>query len=222
MEFTSILYAGHSAVFLKRIDFTLAIDPWLEGNPLCPEELKNEKIDLIVLTHGHSDHASDVVRLYKANKCKIVATFELCNLLSEEGIESSDLIFMNKGGTIDLAGITISLTHARHSNSCEACGVVIKDDSRSYYHAGDTDLFSDMKLIAKKWNPEYAFLPIGDIFTMGPEDAVTALEFIKPEKLIPIHYKTFDLLTGTVSKLEELNKTETKIITLEPGQNLEI
>lgn len=207
VHFSTLTYAGHSAIILNAPNYVAAIDPWLH-NPLCPESLKNPaKLDLIVLTHGHADHASDVPALAKRTGAKVAATFELAQCLAKEGVPESQLIFMNKGGCVQVDGLTVSLVHALHSNSFdakagpvyagEACGVVIKDGHSSIYHAGDTALFSDMKLISEIHRPTVACLPIGDCFTMGPKDAARAAEFIGAPVVVPIHYATFPLLTGT-------------------------
>ena len=205
MKIEKITYAGHSAVFLHSDKFTIAIDPWLNGNPLCPENLKNpEQLDLIVLTHGHSDHAGDAVTLMKKYGCKLAATFELATVIAAQGVPGENLIYMNTGGSIKFHNFTIKLTPAWHSNSYETDkgsvyagmpnGVLINDGSQKFYHAGDTALFSDLKLIGELHSPEYVFLPIGDTFTMGPKEAALAASWLRAKKAIPIHYKTFPML----------------------------
>lgn len=228
MSINKITFAGHSAILLETESKVIAIDPWLDGNPSCPEELINpEKIDLIVLTHGHADHASDTPRLAKKYNSKVAATYELANLIIAEGVDSENMFFMNTGGTIDFEGIKITLVPALHSSSFDAqdgtkyagqpCGVIINDGANSFYHAGDTALFSDMKLIAEQYNPKISFLPIGDVFTMGPKDAATAANWLKSEIVIPIHYNTFDMLTGTAEEFST-NCTESKCVVLNPGE----
>jgi L-ascorbate metabolism protein UlaG (beta-lactamase superfamily) len=205
----NLTYAGHSAVFINFNDKVVAIDPWLKGNPLCPQEMIDTKrLDLIALSHGHADHASDVVRLASLTGAKIAATYELAMILIEEGIPSNQIVPMNKGGCVELGGITIRLTDAYHSSSYdgkrgtvyagEACGVVVSDNhGNCVYHAGDTSLFSDMKLIGELYRPTIALLPIGDRFTMGPKEAAIAAKMVGAKVTSPIHYKTFELLTGT-------------------------
>ncbi len=226
----SITYCGHSAVLLDCEGVTIGIDPWLEGNPLCPANLKNPpRLDIIVLSHGHSDHTGDVTRLAKKYSSNIVATWELATLFGDEGVPSDHLVPMNKGGTIELGGLKISLTHALHSSSFdspkrgtlyagEACGVVISDGTTTLYHAGDTSLFTDMSLIKEKYKPQIAFLPIGDRFTMGPEEAAKAAKLIGASKNIPIHYKTFPLLAGTAEQFSTACKNQDVTSTvIEPG-----
>lgn len=236
-RFHTLSFLGHSAVFLVADDYVAAIDPWL-NNPLCPENLKHpSKVDLIVLTHGHSDHASDVPALARKTKAKVAATFELAQLLAKEGVPESQLIFMNKGGCVTVDGLTVSLVHAIHSNSFdtkhgpvyagEACGVVIKDGTNSIYHAGDTALFSDMKMIGELHKPTVACLPIGDCFTMGPKDAARAAELIGAPKVVPIHYATFPLLTGTADAFERAchercGDKGPRVHTLNPGDSLRL
>lgn len=234
-RFQTLHYAGHSAVLLTSASYVAAIDPWL-NNPLCPENLKNPaKLDLIVLTHGHADHASDVPALAQKTKAKVAATYELAQILAKEGVPESQLIFMNKGGCVTVDGLTVSLVHALHSNSFdtklgpvyagEACGVVIKDGHNSIYHAGDTALFSDMRLIGESHKPTVACLPIGDCFTMGPKDAAHAAELVGAPKVVPIHYATFPLLTGTASTFERAchercGDRGPTVVALSPGQSL--
>lgn len=229
----SITYCGHSAVLIECDGLTVGIDPWLEGNPLCPPNLINPpSLDIIVLSHGHSDHAGDTPRLAKKYGCKIVATWELATLFGEEGVSGEQLAPMNKGGTIELSGLKISLTHALHSSSFdsptrgtlyagEACGIVISDGTNTIYHAGDTALFSDMSLIRERYKPQVALLPIGDRFTMDPEEAAQAAKLIGASKNIPIHYNTFPLLTGTAEQFSTActNSGATASV-MEPGATL--
>ncbi len=209
MNKIDVRYAGHSAVFIGMSGMTIAIDPWLKGNPLCPESLHEPAgVDVIALTHGHSDHASDVVRVQACTNAMVVATYELAMILIKEGVPADKVIPMNKGGTYTVSdALKITLTNAFHSSSYdtpagpvyagEACGVVVSNDQSAVYHAGDTLLFDDMKLIGQEYRLAAAFLPIGDRFTMGPQDAAQAARLISAGVAIPIHYKTFPLLTGT-------------------------
>lgn len=225
-------FAGHSAVFFETDNNMIAIDPWLYDNPMCPDSLKNPKLDLIILTHGHADHASDVLRLALGNDTAVVATYELAMILRKEGLEEFQVIPMNKGGTLNHNGLSITLTHAMHSNSFdtsngtlyagEACGVVIKDSVNSFYHAGDTALFSDMTLIRDIYEPGYAFLPIGDRFTMGPKEASKAQQLLKAKNVIPIHFNTFEMLTGTLSEFKNNLQLDANLIELNPGEKYEI
>ncbi|MCI5065651.1 metal-dependent hydrolase [bacterium] len=240
MKCQDLLFLGHSAVALHYItaegltaggeEKTVAIDPWLKGNPACPEHLKTlPAVDLIILTHGHDDHASEAAALAQESGAHLLATFELASHLQRDGVSPEKIIFMNKGGTVQWEGLEITLTDAKHSNSYtrdgealyagEACGVVLRDGSTSIYHAGDTSFFSDMKCIGDRYAPDIALLPIGDVFTMGPEEAAQAAATLGCAKAIPIHYGTFDLLSGSAEDFQKACASqETEVIPLQPGE----
>ena len=230
MTMNSITYAGHSAVFVEMAGKRIAVDPWLKGNPLCPESLQNPKqLDLIVLTHGHSDHASDAIRVALATGAKLAATYELAMIMVSEGVPQEQVIPMNKGGAVKLGDLTVRLTNAFHSSSYdskagttlyagEACGVLLTSDSFSVYHAGDTCLFTDMNLIGELYSPTVALLPIGDHFTMNPREAALAASWVQCAVAIPIHYKTFGLLTGTYEEFSrECSTLGVETAELTPG-----
>jgi L-ascorbate metabolism protein UlaG (beta-lactamase superfamily) len=233
MQFRSITFAGHAAVFIDADGYKIAIDPWLD-NPNCPAVLKSiAKLDLIALTHGHSDHAGNALSLAKKTGAKIASSYELLMTLIGDGLPESQIIPMNKGGCVTHDGMTISLVHALHSNSYdsskgtvyagEACGVVIKDGTHSIYHAGDTALFSDMKIIREVHAPTVALLPIGDRFTMGPKDAARAAALIGAPVVIPIHHSTFPLLSGTPAAFEAACKElPLQVRTLAPGESFKL
>jgi L-ascorbate metabolism protein UlaG (beta-lactamase superfamily) len=232
MATVTITYAGHSAVFFEIGGIKVAIDPWLKGNPLCPDNLTTPNaLDLIVLTHGHADHASDAARVANITGARLAATYELAMIMVGEGVSSDKVIPMNKGGSVAVDGVTVCLTNAFHSSSFdtktgpiyagEPCGVVLSDGTTSIYHAGDTDLFSDMKLIGERFKPTVSLLPIGDRFTMGPDDAATAASWLQSSFAIPIHYKTFPLLTGTYDVFAKRCESRgVKTHELSPGESL--
>jgi L-ascorbate metabolism protein UlaG (beta-lactamase superfamily) len=231
-----LTYLGHSTVLVTlQSKKKIIIDPWLDGNPSCPEAFKNlTDVNLICLTHGHSDHAGSVVELAIKSKATVCATFELASLLVKDGVPESQIQYMNKGGTVSVPAVDnlkVSLTHAFHSNSYdgkdgkthyagEACGVVISGQPGvSIYHAGDTSLFGDMRLIREQYHPEVALIPIGDRFTMGPKEAALATKLIQPNYVIPIHYGTFPLLTGTPEEFaKSLADVEAELVVLKPGE----
>jgi len=239
MSKAKLQYLGHSAMILTtETGRIIALDPWLE-NPRCPKQLqKPAKLDYIGLSHGHADHASNALELAKNTGATIFATYELVMLLVKEGLPQNQIQPMNKGGTITLEdNIQVTLTNAFHSSSYdtpdgrtlyagEPCGIVIRLESgRTVYFAGDTCLFSDMALIGKRYRPQVACLPIGDRFTMGPQEAAEAAELLGAPTVVPIHFATFPALTGTAEQFaSELKKrgADSKMAALEPGQELQI
>ena len=231
---TEITYYGHSTFMVKTPKGkNVLIDPWVKGNPACPEKLHNiGKVDVIAITHGHFDHISDAVEIAKEHKPQVVANWEICAWLGTKGVENC--CAMNKGGGQTVEGVRFVMTHAQHSS-----GIGEEDGSTSYggepggfvielengyrmYHAGDTNIFSDMKLIKEIYAPKLAFLPIGDLFTMGPLEASYACKFISPDIVIPMHYATFPPLTGTPEELEKLttNIKGLEIAAMKPGETL--
>ena len=218
----TMTWLGHSTIKLTLPDGRVILfDPWLKDNPACPANLKNvPHCDIIALSHGHSDHAGEVPALIAQHNPRIVATFELCAALALKAPKAR-FAPMNIGGTQCVDGIDFTLTRAFHSSSVDSesgpmyvgmpCGTVVKVKGlASFYHAGDTDVFSDMKLIAELHSPRIAALPIGDHFTMGPAGAALAVKFLNPSAIVPIHYGTFPLLTGTVEHLRSLLPAEFK------------
>ncbi len=200
------------------------LDPFLD-NPMCPENEKEpERIDVIALTHGHSDHVGSSVELIGRFSPAVVAQNELKNWLGSQGAEMDELPGMNKGGSVKVQGIRFTMTDAKHSSSGpdgeylgEATGYVVQvENGTKLYFAGDTNVFMDMQLIGRLYEPDVAILPIGDHFTMGPREAAVALELLGVKRCIPSHYGTFPLLTGTPEELRRL--TDVEILELQPGE----
>jgi L-ascorbate metabolism protein UlaG (beta-lactamase superfamily) len=234
MSSVRITWLGHSTFEVLLSDGkVLLIDPWLDGNPSYPSGHSLRQVDLLLITHGHSDHFGDVVTVAKRFQPVVVAIFEICQWLGTKGVKN--LAPMNKGGTQKPGGVTITMTQAQHSSHIDDGGKIVYGgepagyvvglpDGRSFYHAGDTCVFSDMQLIHELYHPELVMLPIGDHFTMGPREAALACRFLQPAKVIPMHYGTFPLLTGTPDKLRELlreQKNPPEVVALKPGETYE-
>lgn len=232
MQRLAITWLGHSTFILrtpggKRVMF----DPWLTGNPSCPDSMKKPpKVDLILASHGHSDHIDDLVSVARESGAPVVGIFELCVWIGTKGI--SNTAPMNKGGAIEIAGLRVTMTDAHHSSSYmdngqivylgEPAGYVVKlEDGMSIYFAGDTCLFGDMRLIGEIYKPDVAFLPIGDRFTMGPDTAARAADMLGVRQVVPMHWGTFPLLTGTPAELKKHLKAGVEVLELKPGQTSE-
>jgi L-ascorbate metabolism protein UlaG (beta-lactamase superfamily) len=226
---TQITWLGHSTVLITTPSGThILIDPFIEQNPKYPKDYKlPEKIDLLLLSHGHGDHIADAVSIARKHKPQAVGIFELVGWLQSKGAE--DIVGMNLGGTYKFKDVAVSLVEAKHSSSIQdgkeivyagiAAGFVIGvDGGPVIYHAGDTSVFSDMQLIKDLYSPEIGFLPIGDHYTMGPKAAALAANYLGLKTVIPIHYGTFPQLTGTPEELEKhLQKYAVESLTLVPG-----
>jgi L-ascorbate metabolism protein UlaG (beta-lactamase superfamily) len=226
-----LTWLGHASFRLdspggKRI----YVDPFLHGNPKCPEsELEPERVDLIALTHGHGDHVGDTVALWKKHKPVVVAPVELRGWLVQQGVESSGGDNPNKGGTVDIDGVKLTLTDAQHSSSVEdgtytgePVGIVFElEDGFKVYFAGDTNVFGDMALIRRLYEPDVAVIPIGGHYTMDPREAAVALELLGVKRCVPCHYGTFPLLAGTPDELRKL-APGVELITPEPGETVDL
>jgi L-ascorbate metabolism protein UlaG (beta-lactamase superfamily) len=233
MKKLSFTWYGHSTFVIttpggKRI----VTDPWLEGNPMCPPAMKRiGEADLILVSHGHSDHTGDVVAVARATGAPILAIYELALWLERKGL--TNVQGMGVGGTLAVAGLHVTMVPAVHTSSTVEddtsvylgvpVGFVVRmEDGQTFYFAGDTAVFGDMKLIAEMYSPRIAFLPIGDHFTMGPEGAAMAARLLGVRQIVPMHYGTFSVLTGTPDRLKELVAPQgIDVLVLKAGETTE-
>jgi L-ascorbate metabolism protein UlaG (beta-lactamase superfamily) len=200
--YMNVKYLGHSCFFIKIDSLKILIDPFISGNPHIQTNPLSLDPDVILVTHDHQDHIGDTIDIAKYNNCDVICIFDLAQQLSSYKIS---VIGGNIGGTIKYKGLEITFVKADHSSTCGSCvGFVITTKEKTIYFAGDTGVFYDMKLIKELYNPEVVFLPIGDVSTMGPKQAAYAIKLLDPKVVVPMHYGTFDLLTGTPEQLKEI------------------
>jgi L-ascorbate metabolism protein UlaG (beta-lactamase superfamily) len=224
---TKLTWLGHATFRIETpAGKIVLIDPWVMGNPMCPPAEKEvKKVDIMLCTHGHGDHIGDAVEIAKKHNPTVVGIPELCGWLGKKGVKN--LAGMNKGGTQTVADIKVTMVHADHSCGIqdgdelvyggEACGYVVEFSSGlKIYHAGDTNVFGDMKIIRELYAPDIAMLPIGDHYTMGPREAAYACNLLQAKTVIPMHFGTFPVLVGTPSALHKL-VPGVEIMELKPG-----
>jgi L-ascorbate metabolism protein UlaG (beta-lactamase superfamily) len=229
----ALTFLGHATFAVKTpAGKHWIIDPWLEQNPACPSQWKHPaQVDTLLVTHAHFDHIGDCLKLALSHGATVIGIVETVHWLQKKGVKNA--IGFNKGGTIEHQGVRVSMTHAVHSCGIsdgdqilyggEAAGYVLTfDNGVRLYHAGDTALFSDMKLIGELYKPDIACLPIGDYYTMDPVQAAHAIRLLGTKIVVPMHYGTFPALSGTPQRLRELTKdiAGLQIIDLKPGETL--
>jgi L-ascorbate metabolism protein UlaG (beta-lactamase superfamily) len=223
-----IRWYGHAAFMVETGGAKLLIDPWISNplSPAAPQDVINAKPTHILITHDHFDHLGESVDIAKATGAPIVGTFELTLEVAEKGIPEAQTMPMNIGGTIKLGdGVEIYMTPALHTaNRGAPSGFVIATPECTVYHAGDTALFRDMELIAELYDIDVALLPIGSVFTMGPREAAIATQFLRPRRVVPIHYNTFPLIKQDPedfkARVEAVSRS--KVYIMKPGDVLKI
>jgi L-ascorbate metabolism protein UlaG (beta-lactamase superfamily) len=224
-----ISFHGHSVVKIITTSHTILIDPFISGNGQTDLVASEEQPDVILLTHGHNDHVGDTIDIAKRSNALVIATFELAGYLESQGVKTHG---MGLGGAYEFDFGRVKYTQAFHSSSFTTAdgeiiyagmpgGILFTNEGKTIYHAGDTALFGDMKLIGERNAIDVAFLPIGDNFTMGPEDAAYATELLKPKVVVPIHYNTFPGIQQNPYGFKELVKTS-EVHILKAGDKIEL
>ncbi|MEM1593547.1 MAG: metal-dependent hydrolase [Archaeoglobaceae archaeon] len=223
-----LTWFGH-ACFLLEGSRRILIDPFITGNPLAPVKPSEIKADVILVTHGHGDHLGDTVEIAKRNNAVVICIHELSRILARRDVE---VMGMNIGGSVYSMGVKITMVPALHSADFEdergeiistgsPAGFVVEMDGVKVYHAGDTALFYDMKLIGELYEPDIFLVPIGDLYTMGIREAVKAVELVKPKVAIPMHYNTFPLIEKDPEEFKREAEKFCKVVILKPGESYE-
>jgi L-ascorbate metabolism protein UlaG (beta-lactamase superfamily) len=228
-----LTWLGHSTFRITTPSgHVILIDPWIQTNPMTPEALKKiDRVDTMLITHGHFDHIADAVELGKKWKPRVVGIYEACVWLESKGVPNTS--GMNKGGTQKVGEIEVTMVNALHSCGIqdgdkivyggEACGYIIRlPGGLTVYHSGDTSVFGDMRIIGELYAPTVAMLPIGDHYTMGPREAALAIRLLNVRHVIPMHYGTFPQLTGRPESFEDLTRDvpSLEFHVLKPGETI--
>jgi len=224
-----VSYHGHSVVRIITNERTILIDPFINGNAACDLDPKTVEADVILLTHGHNDHVGETVEIAKRTGALVVALNELAVYLATKGLRTHP---MNIGGAYEFDFGRVKFTQAFHGSSYEEedgtfiytgmpGGILLTMKGKTIYHVGDTALFSDLKMIGELNEIDLAFIPIGDNFTMGPEDALIAADWINAKTVVPVHYNTFPVIEQDGDAFAEKVKTG-KGLAMKVGESIEL
>ncbi len=223
-----VIWYGHACFLIDTGETKLLIDPFLTDNPQAPVKADQVEADFILVSHGHGDHLGDAVEIAKRTGATTISNYEIQTWLASQGVQNAHPLHI--GGGFNFPWGRVKLTIAHHGSALpdgsyggNPCGFLIYVQDRKIYHACDTGLFYDMKLIGEE-GIDLAILPIGDNFTMGPDDALRAVKLIEPKKVVPIHYNTFDVIKQDPNKWAERVRKETasEAIVMNPGDTIEI
>jgi len=220
-KLAKITWFGHAAFKIEIANQTVLIDPWLDGNPTSPVKASEiTKADIIYVTHDHTDHLGEAFNICKRTNATFVAIIDLATCAKGEGVNRIE--GLNIGGTIDVKGVKLTMVQAFHTAiKGMPTGVVVEGEGKSVYHAGDTGIFGDMRLIGEIYNPEVALIPIGGYYTMDAKQASEAVKLLSPKVVIPMHYKTFPVLAQSPDKfVKYVNEKapQVKTVVLKPGE----
>ena len=230
---THITWLGHATVLIQTHNGnTILIDPFIAQNPKYPKDFNlPSKIDYVLLTHGHGDHISDAAPVAKEHGSTVVAIYELADYVAGQGVAADKTIGMNLGGTIQIGDVAVSMVEAKHSSGAQdkngthyvgvAAGYILDVvKGPVLYHAGDTHVFGDMRLIGELYHPQVAMLPIGGHFTMGPREAAIAARYLGAKTILPLHFGTFPPLKGTPEELVALVDPGIEVVPWKPGDTI--
>lgn len=219
-------FIGHSAFYIQTGEYGILIDPYITGNPVADFNYKDYKITDILLTHAHADHLGDAIPIAKDTGAKITAIFELANYCAKKKVETQGA---NIGGRVTFPWGNIRFLNAVHSSSTPEgeyvgppASIFLEIEGKKIFHAGDTSLHSDLKMIGDVYLPDLAILPVGDFYTMGADEAVIATKWLYPEIVIPMHFNTFDVISADVAKFKKKVEAETsaKCVVMNPNDTL--
>lgn len=232
---SKLTWLGHSGFLIESDGQRLSIDPWTDAPTFPGTDLRD--VDVVLVTHGHHDHAGSAPDICTVSGATLVCIHEVTFWARGRGMPEDRIVGMNLGGTVEHGGWRITMVPAVHSGGCPgpdghahglvpggaAAGFVVETpDGQRIYHAGDTAAFLDMRLIGEMWSPTLALLPIGGHYTMDPRGAAKAVELLGVEHVVPMHYGTFPVLTGTPDQLREQVAGHVTVHVLEPGEALDL